>query len=347
VRATLLRCKEDEAAQTRFTVPSGKREEGMKIRLTAFCALFAMSSLAAYADNAVDAHLSAAKEAAGFEYTGTLARTCIAPAFAVGTGPRGVIPARDTWHAEPARMFDNLYFIGTKVHSSWALKGSGGIILIDTLFNYAVEDEMVNGLKKLGLDPRQVKYVIISHAHGDHDEGARLFQDRYGAHVVMGAADWDGLDKAADIPGGKPKRDMVGADGQVISLGDVSVTLVSTPGHTPGTLSMIFTVKDHGKPVTVAYSGGTAIATIYKSAEGLDTYIQSQRHMAGLAAAANAIALMTNHSEFDGAYTKSRLIKVRAPDEPHPYVVGPDGVARYFKLLEECAGAAKARLAAQ
>ena len=319
----------------------------MKIRLTAFCALFAMSSLAAYADNAVDAHLSAAKEAAGFEYTGTLARTCIAPAFAVGTGPRGVIPARDTWHAEPVRMFDNLYFIGTKVHSSWALKGSGGIIVIDTLFNYAVEDEMVNGLKKLGLDPRQVKYVIISHAHGDHDEGARLFQDRYGAHVVMGAADWDGLDKAADIPGGKPKRDMVGADGQVISLGDVSVTLVSTPGHTPGTLSMIFTVKDHGKPVTVAYSGGTAIATIYKSAEGLDTYIQSQRHMAGLAAAANATVLMTNHSEFDGAYTKSRLIKVRGHDEPHPYGVGPDGVARYFKLLEECAGAAKARLAAQ
>ncbi|HEX4177244.1 MAG TPA: MBL fold metallo-hydrolase, partial [Rhizomicrobium sp.] len=280
------------------------------------------------------------------EYTGTLARTCIAPAFGVGTGgPRGVIPVRDTWHAEPARMFDNLYFIGTKVHSAWALKGSDGIIIIDTLYNYAVEDEMVNGLKKLGLDPARVKYVIISHAHGDHDEGARLFQDRYGAHVVMGAADWDGLDKAADIPGGKPKRDVVGNDGHVINVGDVSVTLVSTPGHTPGTLSMIFTVKDHGKPVTIAYSGGTAIFAIYKNAQGLDTYIQSQRHMAELAAAAGATVLMTNHSEFDAAYTKSRLIKVRGTDELHPYVVGAEGVGRYFKLLEECAQVSKARLA--
>lgn len=316
----------------------------MRKTLTALGALLALS-MPALADDAVDAHLLAAKQAAGFDYTGTLARTCIAPAFGVGTGgPRGVIPARDTWHAEPARMFDNLYFIGTRVHSAWALKGSDGIIIIDTLYNYAVEDEMVNGLKKLGLDPRQVKYVIISHAHGDHDEGAHLFQERYGAHVVMGAADWDGLDKAADIPGGKPKRDIVGNDGQVISAGDASVTLVSTPGHTPGTLSMIFTVKDHGKPVTIAYSGGTAIFAIYKNAQGLDTYIQSQRHMAELAAAAGATVLMTNHSEFDAAYTKSRLIKVRKAGEPHPYVVGADGVGRYFKLLEECAQVSKARL---
>ncbi|HEX4273525.1 MAG TPA: MBL fold metallo-hydrolase [Rhizomicrobium sp.] len=316
----------------------------MRKTLTALGALLALSR-PVLADDAVDAHLLAAKQAAGFEYTGTLARTCIAPAFGAGTGgPRGVIPARDTWHAEPAKMFDNLYFIGTKVHSAWALKGSDGIIIIDTLYNYAVEDEMVNGLKKLGLDPRRVKYVIISHAHGDHDEGARLFQDRYGAHVVMGAADWDGLDKAADIPGGKPKRDVVGKDGQVIRVGDAGVTLVSTPGHTPGTLSMIFTVKDHGKPVTVAYSGGTAIFAIYKNAEGLDTYIQSQRHMAELAAAAGATVLMTNHSEFDAAYTKSRLIKVREADEPHPYVVGAEGVGRYFKLLEECAQVSKAKL---
>ncbi len=317
-----------------------------KFRFTALCSLLASAFLPAFADDAADPHLLAAKQAAGFDYTGALVRTCIAPAFAVETGPRGAIPARDTWHAEPARMFDNLYFIGTKVHSSWALGGSDGIIVIDTLFNYAVEDEMVNGLKKLGLDPRQVKYVIISHAHGDHDEGARLFQDRYGAHVVMGAADWDGLDKAADIPGGKPKRDVVGSDGQVISAGDVSVALVSTPGHTPGTLSMIFTVKDRGKPVTIAYSGGTSIAGIYKNAQGLDTYIQSQRHMAEVSAAQNATVVMTNHSEFDNAYTKSRLVKVRGKGEPHPYVVGAEGVGRYFKVLEECAQVARVKLAA-
>lgn len=58
---------------------------------------------------------------------------------------------------------------------------------------------MVSGLKRPGLDPAQVKYVVISHAHGGHDEGARLFQERSGAHVVMGGPDWDALDKSAGI----------------------------------------------------------------------------------------------------------------------------------------------------
>ena len=61
-----------------------------------------------------------------------------------------------------------------------------GIILIDTLFTYNSEEEIVGGLKRLGLDPATVKYVIISHAHSDHVGGAKLMQDRFGSHIVMG-----------------------------------------------------------------------------------------------------------------------------------------------------------------
>lgn len=297
--------------------------------------------------DAVEAHLSAAKQAAGFELTGTLARLCIAPGLGSGgakrTGPRP-IPDRALWHAEPVKMFDNLYFVGTKLHSSWALTSSQGIILIDTLYNYAVEDEIVDGLKKVGLDPANVKYVIVSHGHSDHDEGARLFQERYGARVVMGGPDWDLIEKGPDMPGGKPKRDIVGVDGQKITLGDAAVTLIATPGHTPGTLSMLFDVKDHGKPLTVAYSGGTAIYDSYKSVAGLNTYIDSQAHMAKAAADAKAGVLMSNHTEFDGAYVKGRLLAGRQPGEAHPYDLGQGLVQRYFKLTSECALAARARL---
>src|ERR1700743_810075 len=102
-----------------------KRGAAMKIKLAAFCALLLVSTGPVRADDP-EPHLEAAKQAAGFEFTGTLARICIAPGLAVGIGPRGAIPDRALWHAEPARMFDNLYFIGTRVHSAWALKGSGG-----------------------------------------------------------------------------------------------------------------------------------------------------------------------------------------------------------------------------
>ena len=171
---------------------------------------------------------AAAKAAAGFDFTGTLARICVPPQ--TGPGPDVAPPpppARATWYTEPAKVFDNLYFVGTKIHSSWALTTSDGIILIDTLYDYASEEEIVGGLKKLGLDPAKVKYVIITHAHGDHVGGAKLMQDRFGSRIVMGGPDWDSIEKSVNrYPNGKPKRDIVATDGQKITLGDTSVTLV-------------------------------------------------------------------------------------------------------------------------
>ncbi len=121
----------------------------------AIAALVGLGGAAAQpAANSIDSHLAAAKAAAGFDFTGTLARVCVLPQ----TGPgRDVAPAaappRETWITEPAKVFDNLYFVGTKVHSSWALTTSEGIILIDTLYEYASDEAIVGGLRKLGLDP--------------------------------------------------------------------------------------------------------------------------------------------------------------------------------------------------
>ncbi|MES2185869.1 MAG: MBL fold metallo-hydrolase [Pseudomonadota bacterium] len=294
----------------------------------------------------VEDHLMAARRAARTDFTGTIARICIVPdaPFTIKKGgPPPVVPARDSWYAAPTQMFDNLYWVGTKVHSSWALKTSEGIILIDTLYHYAAEPEIVDGLKKLGLDPASIKYVIVSHAHGDHDEGARLLQDRFGARVVMSASDWD-LIAQQDVPGGVPRRDIVAADGDKITLGDTTVTLVATPGHTQGTLSALFTVKDHGKPLSVVYAGGTAFNFQHDAAH-YTTYINSQRKLAQAAADAGATVLMTNHSEFDDAYQRGRIVQVRQPGERHPYDMGAEAVARYFTVTSECAEAARMNLA--
>jgi metallo-beta-lactamase class B len=58
-----------------------------------------------------------------------------------------------------------------------------------------VDDEVADGLKKLGLDPAQIKYVIVSHGHSDHAAGAKYLQDIYKARVLLSAADWDLLDR--------------------------------------------------------------------------------------------------------------------------------------------------------
>ena len=315
--------------------------------LAVLAGVCAVHAFAQHNPDSIDTHLVAARTAAGFDFTGTLARLCVAPAL-VSSGVRdrapGPAPARSTWYAEPAKVFDNLYFVGSKIHSSWALTTSEGIILIDTLFTYNSEEEIVGGLKKLGLDPATVKYVIITHAHSDHVGGAKLMQDRFGSHIVMGGPDWDSIEKSVNgYPQGKPRRDIVADDGQKITLGDTSVTIVTTPGHTPGTLSMLFTVRDNGKPLNVAYSGGTAF-NFPATAQNFDTYIKSQSKMAAAAAASNATVLLSNHSEFDSAVSKIRMLASRKSGEPHPFDLGQEAVARYFTVTGECAQAARLKL---
>jgi metallo-beta-lactamase class B len=184
---------------------------------------------------------------------------------------------------------------------------------------FAPFTEIVEGLTTLGLDPRRIKYVLISHAHGDHDQGAALLQSRYGAKVVMGTADWEAtLERPASAPGGVPKRDVaVGPEGTKVTLGDTTVDVIATPGHA-GTLSFIFAVKDSGRPIVVAYSGGTAF-NFPRRAENFAIYRDSQNKMAKAAAAAGATVVMSNHTEFDRAYDRVRIAQLpRAAGEKHP-----------------------------
>src|SRR3954466_4023324 len=188
---------------------------------------------------AAQVHIEAARKAAGTENKGVFDVTCgyltepspaAAPAASRTPGP----PARNTWFREPAKVFDNLYFLGQSEYSSWAVVTSEGIIVIDAIFDYSVEDEVAGGMKKLGLDPAQIKYVIVSHGHGDHSGGAKFLQDRFGARVLLSAADWDLLDRSRNNPNAQPapRRDMVVTDGMKLTLGDTTLTMYLTPGHT-------------------------------------------------------------------------------------------------------------------
>jgi metallo-beta-lactamase class B len=201
-------------------------------------------------------------------------------------------------------------------------------------------------MQQVGLNPKRVKYIIFSHAHGDHDGGAKLLQDAIpDVRVVYGKEDWDSVDARQ---GDKPKHEtgMDGKDGQKIAVGDASVQIVTMPGHTPGTLSYLFDVKDNGKPMKVAYVGGTAIP-FNGTAEFYDTYLASAKKMAKAAADYGATALMSNHSEFDDAYFKAHTAANRKAGDPNPFDVGVNGVQRYFTVVQDCTNAAKLRAVGQ
>jgi metallo-beta-lactamase class B len=342
--------------------------------LGVFAAVLAGPALSAQAPPSdLDTHIAAAKAAAGLDYRATFVNLCLPganPALANpaagraggagaagergarGGGGRGAgaTPDRATWYASPYKVFDNFYWLGTRQHSSWALRTSDGLIIIDTNFAWATQPEIIDGLKTLGLDPRQLRYVLISHAHGDHDQGAAELQKQFGAKVVMGAADWEStLQRPATAAGGVPTRDVtVGRDGMKLTLGDTTVDIVSTPGHTPGTLSYVFPVKDQGRTLMVAYSGGTLTGAFGTNGARWDEYIESQKRIAKAATDAGATVILSNHSEYDNAYTKARLIAARREvGENHPFVVGAEAVQRYFTVMTECATASKLRAGAK
>jgi metallo-beta-lactamase class B len=307
--------------------------------------------------DAVEAAQQAAKTAAGFEFLGALARTCLLPPSrsedtrdvpAPYVTDPAKAPARATWYAEPAKVFDNLYFVGGKIHSAWALTTREGIILLDTIYPYNSEELIVGGMRKVGLDPKDIKYVVVSHAHQDHIGGAEMLQKRYGPRVVMSGPDWDLVEKYPNrFKSMAPKRDIVATDGMKLTLGGSTVNLWFTPGHTEGTMSFTFQVLDRGRPVNVVYSGGTALVYEWDlrdwSIKNMQTYINSQRHLAAKAKETGATVLISNHSEFDNAYNKNRMLAGRGSGE-HPYEIGQDWVQRYFRVTENCARATQLKL---
>ena len=291
-------------------------------------------------------HMEAAKKAAGYEvsdlYDHTCTRLMIGASMPFG---RIVAPENDRdpkrFHEEPVRVFDNLYYVGEKMQhggspSAWAVTTSQGIILIDTMFADSVQDEVVNGLKKMNLAPANIKDIILTHGHVDHYGGAAFLQDTYHPHVLMGAPDWEAMNsgRGGAGRGPKPARDIAVVDGQKLALGDETITMYVTPGHTPGTLALLIPVTDHGTPHLAALWGGTGMQ--YSAEE----YNKSAVRFRDIARKAGADVILSTHSQLDKSDIKLRLVEKRKPGDPNPYVVGPEVVQNYLTVAAECSAAA-------
>jgi len=256
---------------------------------------------------------------------------------------------------EPTKVFDNLYYVGQERTLTWVITTRAGIILIDANFPTRTDDAVIAGLRKLNLKPEDVKLILLGHGHADIYGGARYFQDHYGTHVVASAPDWDYLEGQpvcpSDCPGAqggtplenRPKRDLVATEGKRITLGGESVTPVSIPGHTPGSLAFIFPVTDNGKRHMVAlmgafiWNGAGAANSVYEH------QIQLADHVAEFARKMHVDVEISDHNTWDGFAAKLAKLKERQAGDPNPFVVGEEGYQRLLKIVDECAQADIAR----
>ena len=319
----------------------------MRTTLAALLLAATLPLAARAADPAAEArHMAAAETLAGKDLT--------APLFLCKKASGGEVLRRATegqsqW-LEPVRMFDNLSYIGNRFVGTFVLETSDGLILFDSLNNpKEAETQLVPGLQKLGLDPAKIRYVIVTHGHFDHFGGAAYLQRTYGARIALSAPDWDLM---ARLPDGapeinrveRPKRDVAIADGQKLTLGDTTLTLYLTPGHSPGTLGGLVPVRNKGRPIILSLMGGTAFPLGLEpdgKTAGLKAYAASMARLAKLSSEAGATGLLNTHAFANGSL--DRMAAVQGKGDAGGFAIGKDAVDRYYRIIQECLAAASAR----
>jgi metallo-beta-lactamase class B len=302
-------------------------------------ALAAPRALADAMTPEVERHLAAARQAAGSDLEALLVLGQSAdPAFQAPTPDLEKLMALPA--PPPGKAFDNLYFVGGKWVSAWALATSDGIILFDAMNNEDdAEHTIERGLKAVGLDPSKVKTIIVTHGHGDHYGGADYFTRKYGSRVVASAVDWTMMETKLEFDhplwGRPPKRDIAVTDGDKVRLGDTAVDIVITPGHTMGTISPIFDVRSGSQSHRVLLWGGTAFNFGHQP-ERLQAYVDATARTREVAKQQGVDVFISNHSFYDGSVEKLGAV---AAGGANPFVLGASTVERALTVMNECAQA--------
>lgn len=242
-------------------------------------------------------------------------------------------------YIEPYKAFDNVYFVGVCWVSAWLINTSEGVVLIDTLHEPFV-DQLIANIKKVGVDLNDIKYVLMTHGHFDHVGGAYKLKPLTSAKFVMTRAGWDEAlaDSKASQAGPRPWKmlpatDVIVKDGDIITVGDTRFGVYETPGHTYGTASYSFDVKDGQSAYHAFTVGGLGLNAIQDSRQ-VEAYIASVNRISQLVRQnQNPISVhLTTHPFSTGLTEASERIKVRKPGEPHPLVDGA-GFASQLDVL--------------
>jgi metallo-beta-lactamase class B len=242
----------------------------------------------------------------------------------------------------PTKILDNVYVIGNAGTVVYVVQTSAGLLMFDSLGANDTQTQLLPGFQKLGLDPAQVKTIVVAHGHADHFGGSPYFQEKYGTKVYVSAADWNLMENPparggrAAAPVNLPKHDQVITEGTPIVLGDFKVMPVAVPGHTPGSMGFIFPVKDNGKTRMAALYGGTILTPGIISDEGLQTYAKSVAHFKQETKKAKAEIVLANHPLMDPPEPKLAKLAARRKGDPNPYVVGQENYQRFLDVMAGC-----------
>jgi metallo-beta-lactamase class B len=247
---------------------------------------------------------------------------------------------------EPYKAFDNVYYVGICWVSAWLITSAKGHVLIDTLYG-PYTSQMLGNIRALGFDPRDIKLVAVTHGHFDHAGGIGQLKSELapGTRFAMTKEGWR---EAAEDSATHPRfpwtmiePDIVLADGQTLTGGDVAIQAFETPGHSMGTASFAFDARDGALSYRALTVGGLGLNRI-RGTEQVEAFIASVKRVRAFTQdGARPVQLhLTTHGFSSGLTEAKDLLKTRKPGDPHPLVDLPG----FRKLLDDLEGGAEKRL---
>jgi metallo-beta-lactamase class B len=230
----------------------------------------------------------------------------------------GAVQAAD-WNApqEPFALYGNTYYVGTGGLSSVLITSKAGHILIDGASPDGPK-QIVKHIRQLGFRVEDIRYILSSHEHFDHAGGIAELQKLSGATVLAspeaekvlrtglpdkGDPQYTNLQPLARVANTRAVR-----DGEVVTLGPITVTARFTPGHTKGATSWTWRATEGGKTVDVVYADSlNAIAAEGARFDGNPGYPTARRDIERSMATVAALkcdVLVSAHPEGSGLWER-------------------------------------------
>lgn len=235
-----------------------------------------------------------------------------------------------------AKIFDDLLIVAQKQTNCFVLKTSDGLIVIDAIWPAKEAFEaIIDSIEDVGWNPAAIKKLVLTHGHVDHTGCGKWFVERYHADTYLSKIDdifWNEYPTKPDRPETWKdyKINVYIQDGDTITLGDKTIYVYGTPGHTPGGLSYMFPVKEKGETHMAALWGGT---TPPWTKNEVKQYLKSLDYFISEAICRKVDVALSNHTAIDNGLERIMYSKKRLDYMPNIYIIGQDGFQNYCQVF--------------
>lgn len=233
-------------------------------------------------------------------------------------------------------IFDDLLIVAQRETNCFVLKTNDGLIIIDAIWPAKEAfDAIVAAIIDVGWKPDAIKKLVLTHGHADHTGCGKWFVDQCHVETYLSKEDdifWQEHPAKPDRPNTWKdfNIDHYLQDGETITLGEKTLYVYSTPGHTPGCMSYIFPVEENGKNHVAALWGG---ATPPWAEADVRQYMKSLDYFVNAAMQKNVDVALSNHTAIDNGLERIAYSQKRLAYMPNIYIIGQDGFQEYCQVF--------------